>query len=391
MHIRVSQSPSFIRKDNSDACIALWTRRSFSLRQKTWTVRVLLQVEWSHSRVSGSKRLASDSTSLENLLTLFPDLRKELDLACKDALGKVAKPSFQHSKERVFIAEAFFNQKPDLAENDRKELLALIKDAGDPKVLKTRLKGWENSTGGPSSWFSAFKSIFFSKEETSKAVDDAAHRSKDTKDREFLAALQGKVTKEPLLEQLIQDVKMEAHTYFREFMKQRLPKLFSRAHDIQRQIMYRQVELGVNEEDKKRRDSLRNDWFNEIKMSQAQVNPGCVFCCPVYLPLLNVCFRSQPMVLIHGVEEVKQRWSYSNGKSPGSFVLITYTLLPTAFKFTAEVTQHTPAFLEYKVHNLSLTSDSRQALQLDPHSIPSIRVQPRHSYQFRLHANWTIL
>ena len=32
-----------------------------------------------------------------------------------------------------------------------------------------------------------------------------------------------------------------------------------------------------------------------------------------------------------------------------------------------------------------------QDLQLDSHSIPSVHVEPRHSYQFRLHANHTIL
>ena len=61
------------------------------------------------------------------------------------------------------------------------------------------------------------------------------------------------------------------------------------------------------------------------------------------------------------------------------------------FKFVAEVTQHSHALLEYKVHNLSLTSDSKQDLQLDPHSIPSIHIEPRHSHHFRLPAHHTIL
>ena len=61
------------------------------------------------------------------------------------------------------------------------------------------------------------------------------------------------------------------------------------------------------------------------------------------------------------------------------------------FKLVAEVTEYTHAQIEYKIHNLSLTSDSRQDLQLDPNSIPSILIQPRHSHQFCLHANHTIL
>jgi hypothetical protein len=98
------------------------------------------------------------------------------------------------------------------------------------------------------------------------------------------------------------------------------------------------------------------------------------------------------MVLIHSVEEVKPRWGYgSSSKSPDSLILITRALLSTAFKLVAKVTQHTDALLEYKIHNLSLTSDSRQDLQLDPCSIPSVHVEPRHSYQFCLHAHYTIL
>lgn len=190
----------------------------------------------------------------------------------------MASSTFQRSKERVAIAEAFFNKKPDLSENNRRELVALIKGLTDSKMLKNRLKDWESSsTGGSSSFFSVLKSLFASQEQTSKNVDEAVRRSRDMGDREFLAALPEKVYKEPLLEELTQDVMKEAHRYFRDFMKQRLPRLYSRAHNIKQQTMYRQIELGVNEQDRKRRESSRSDWFNDIKMAQAQANPGCVY------------------------------------------------------------------------------------------------------------------
>jgi len=99
-------------------------------------------------------------------------------------------------------------------------------------------------------------------------------------------------------------------------------------------------------------------------------------------------------VFIHSVEEVKQAWMHS-GESPDPFILIAYTLLSIAYnksyKFFAGVTKHSPAFLEYKIHNLSLTSDSRQDLQLNSKSIPSIHVDTRFSHQFRLPAHYTIL
>ena len=97
-------------------------------------------------------------------------------------------------------------------------------------------------------------------------------------------------------------------------------------------------------------------------------------------------------MFIHSVEGVKG-WGHTC-ESPNPLILIAYTLLLTAYKsykLVARVTKHSPAFLEYKIHNLSLTSDSRQDLQLNPKSIPSIRVDTRFSYQFRLPAHYTIL
>jgi len=164
-------------------------------------------------------------------------------------------------------------------ENDRRELVALIKEVGDSKVLKTRLKDWGPSSAGGSSFIvSAFKSLF-SQEQTSMSVDEAVRRSRDTKDWEFLIALPEKVSREPLLEQLTQDVVREAHRHFREFMKQRLPRLYYRADGIKQQTMYHHVELAANEQDRKRRESSRSDWFIEIRMAQAQVNSGYVLCC----------------------------------------------------------------------------------------------------------------
>lgn len=163
--------------------------------------------------------------------------------------------------------------------------MTLIMDVGSSRMLKSRLKDWEGPAGG-SSWFSALKSLFTSKEQTSKIVDDAARRSRDMKDLAFLAALPEKVFKEPLLDQFAQEAVKDAHAHFREFMKQRLPWLYSRAHEIKQQAMYRQVELGEKNQDQERRASFRSDWVNEIKTAQAQGNPGCVLCYPwVYLSL----------------------------------------------------------------------------------------------------------
>ena len=235
--------------------------------------------------------MASDSTSLVTLLALFPELRRELDLTFKDAVGRIAKPSFQHSKERVIIAEVFFNKKPDLLENDRKELVALIKDAGDFKELKARLKNWESpSSGGLSSLLpdSLLSGFGLWKEWTSGGITEAVQKSKGIQDWVFLGALQEKVSKEPLLKQLVQDVVVEAHAHLREFMRQRLPRLYSCAYDIKRRRMYYQVDAEAHDQDQKKRKSSRNDWFDEIKMAQAQVNPGYVLCCPqIHLTLLK--------------------------------------------------------------------------------------------------------
>lgn len=183
----------------------------------------------------------------------------------------MANPSFQYSKERVFIAEAFFKENRHLSENDRGELITLIKDVGNSRILRNRL-----NERGQSSWFSlsTLKSLFVSREQTSRIVDDASHWSRDTKDLDFLAALPEKVFREPLLEQFAQEAMNDAYVHFREFMRQRLPRLYSRAHEIKQHAMYRQVELGEKKQDQERRASMTSDWVNEIRAAQTQVSPG---------------------------------------------------------------------------------------------------------------------
>ena len=239
----------------------------------------------------------------------------------------MANPSFQYSKERVFIAEAFFNENHHLSENDQRELITLIKDVGSSRMFRSRLREREGPERGQSSWFSlsTLKSLFVSKEHTSKIVDDAAHRSREVKDLDFLATLPEKVFREPLLEQFAQEAMNDAYVHFRDFMKQRLPRLYSRAHEIRQQSMHRQVELGEKKQDQERRAAMRSDWVNEIRTAQTQVNPRCVLCYPwIYLSSFKVClnvyFSSQAMVSIHSVEEIKRSWvtscMFSNPSTP---------------------------------------------------------------------------
>jgi hypothetical protein len=212
---------------------------------------------------------------------LFPELEKEIGVVLKDVLSKVARPGFHRAKERVIIAESFFNEQPGIAENHRREIVVQIKAAGDSKELNARLKGWEASPAkGSSSLFSILTSLFVSKEQTSKSVDDAARRSRNTKDFKFLASLPEKVSKEPLLDQLAQDAIIEAYRYLREFMQRRLPRFYSRVYDIKQKAMYRQVDLGGYEQDRQRKMFSRSEWFNEIKMAQAHVKP--VYVCVVH-------------------------------------------------------------------------------------------------------------
>jgi len=218
--------------------------------------------------------LALDLTSLVNLLATSPEVRKELDITLWDALAKVDRHQFQHLKEQVIVAEAFFNEKPDLSEDDQRAVVTLIKDGGDLKELKTYLKGWGTSTGGLSSFLSTVKSIFTPKGQTSRTIDGATRQTRAIHDWEFLATLPDKVSKEPLLEQLVKDTVAEAHGYFQDFLKQHLPKLCSFIQDHRQKMIYCQIELEANSQDQKRRESSRNDWFDEIKLAQPQMNVG---------------------------------------------------------------------------------------------------------------------
>ena len=216
-----------------------------------------------------------------NLLVSFPDLCKELDATCKNALGKVVNYGFQYSKEQFIIAEVFLNKNPGLPKNSRKELITFIKDVGNSKMLKARLKDQEGpAKGAPWPFPSTLKFLSILKEQTSKAVDEAVRQSRDINDLEFLAALPAKVSKEPLLEQFAQDVMKGAHKHFQEFMEWHLQRLYSHAYQIKQQAMHHQIELMEKEQDQKRKASLRSSWVSEIKTAQAQVNSGYVSPCP---------------------------------------------------------------------------------------------------------------
>ena len=95
------------------------------------------------------------------------------------------------------------------------------------------------------------------------------------------------------------------------------------------------------------------------------------------------------MILIHSIEKVPFSWH--TGKSPDSSCLAICILPMVGFKVIAETTQHTDASLQYTIHNLSLTSESSQNLQLDPQSTPCVHIEPRLSYKFCLPAHYSIL
>jgi hypothetical protein len=97
-------------------------------------------------------------------------------------------------------------------------------------------------------------------------------------------------------------------------------------------------------------------------------------------------------MFIHHVEEVKQGYYFqSSSKSPDVLIFSEFTSILVEYKLVAEVTCYSSALLEYKIHNLSLSSESRHDLQLKPKTIPSILVEPRHSYQFRLPVQFIVL
>ena len=233
-----------------------------------------------------------------------------LDAVCKDAMGKIKASAFRHSKERVIIAEVFLNKMPNLREGGQKDLLALIKDAGNSKELRARLQHRESSTAGGSSFWSLTTSFFSSKEQTSRYLDEAVNQYKNTKDQHFLATLQERVFKEPLLEQFVQDVLTEAHQHFHWFMKQNIPRLYLHAHQIKQQAMYRKVEAEANEQDQKRRACARSDWCNKINMGQPQADSGYVSYIVRYLSLLSMCTRPVDTVFIHHIEEMRQGYGY---------------------------------------------------------------------------------
>ena len=220
--------------------------------------------------------MVSDPTSFGNLLETYPELQKELNITVQKALAKINRHNFQLLKERVIVAEAFFNEKPDLPEDDQRAVVALIKDGGDLKELKANLKGWGSSTGGPPSILSTIKSYLVPKEKISRTIDGAARQTRRICDWEFLATLPDKVSKKPFLQQFAKDAVTEAHVYFQDFLKKHLPRLCSLAQSLNQRMVYRQIELRADNQDQKRRETSKSDWFNDVKLAQPQIDAGYV-------------------------------------------------------------------------------------------------------------------
>lgn len=189
-------------------------------------------------------------------------------------MGKVARPSFQLSKERFLITKVFLSKMHDLPEENKREFVALIRDARNLKELRERLKDREQLHRESSSFWSRIKSLspFSSNQGQNSIVDDTVTQAKHTTDQEFLGALQGEVVKEPLLEQSARGVVAEAHAYFREFMEKGILRLYSQAKNIKERAMFHQVEAEAKSQDQKQRASMRSDWFEEIKQAQAQAD-----------------------------------------------------------------------------------------------------------------------
>lgn len=130
------------------------------------------------------------------------------------------------------------------------------------------------------------------------------------------------MSKEPLLERLAQDVVKEAHIHLQEFIRSRLPRLHSGAHDIMRGWTHHQVEAQEKDQDQKRRTLSRNVWFDAINMAQAPVVPGYVYTVHKYLQRhSSLSYRPQDVVFVRNVEEVKHGWAQTS-KFPNSLMLI---------------------------------------------------------------------
>ena len=214
-----------------------------------------------------------DSAGLSNLLSLFPDLSTALDTTFRNAVDRVTKPGFHYLKEKVVIAEALFGDIPGLTKEERDKFVALIKRAGSSKELKENLRDLPQE---PSSVWTKFKSFFSSKEQIPAYIEDATFQIGSMTDKEFLVALQEKVFKEPILNQLVQDVVAEARGHIQESMEKALSRLYSQAHDIKQQVMYHQAQVEANNQDQQRRASARLDWINDIKKFQAHADQGYV-------------------------------------------------------------------------------------------------------------------
>ncbi|KAJ7087696.1 hypothetical protein C8R43DRAFT_1244821 [Mycena crocata] len=274
---------------------------------------------------------------------LYPAIQAELAALLKSpTIGTVApQAKFKPVKDILVYIEVFLGAQQDLTQSQREEaIIELLKSRGfAPSLLhRTSAKDSPNIFIAVKTYATVVAGSFMSwnkKGQDASVAAEATQRLRQTSDAQFLAGLQDLLDTEPVLGNVIYEAIAIATDHFDALVDRFLKILIGKATQIQQEVLCAQLEGSMNknllESSRKSLETLRAAM--ETKMPSAAIH-------------ITAFEAHKPP---HG---------------PASYAVKAFQRSSSA------------AFIDCKIHHLSLTTDERQKLQMDPSFIPSPQVMP---------------
>ncbi|KAK7025055.1 VWFA domain-containing protein [Favolaschia claudopus] len=305
---------------------------------------------------SSEEDIESLREKYKNFVTVHPKFKDELEKTIFGARGDQSNrlrlsAAFSGLKEKLICIDVLLGGMPDLEASDREQLIKRITDVGvdgvseiKSKDTPTQSQGWMNRLAG---WFSDDKTV-----DPHKIRREVRGRLATMSDCEFLGRLDGMLSGEPLLQELITQTVEEANTNLQGTVKTLLERLVGRSVLVQHETLKAQIQRTYSAKLEEQQKSSRAQLIEEY---ESELPP------------------STRTLLLEGIQ--RQRQSYG---TPG-------------FKIDATDKSRSEPAIECKLHILHLTTDDRHEMQLNSNFVPSPNLQASSDSSFRMPLGHRIL
>ncbi|KAJ7210563.1 hypothetical protein GGX14DRAFT_451174 [Mycena pura] len=297
---------------------------------------------------SSGKDLDSLRAQYESLVSVHVKLREDVEKigtgkATSADLTRLLPAKFKPLKEQILCIEILFAEKPDLEEQDRKELIKDISENGTDGLIRAlKSKEAKDDKG----WLAGKVRSWFSQDGHADAEKRIRRKTAAISDAEFLASFDDMLAKEPLLQDIITQALEVAHDSLRGTLSKLVSSFTGKATLLQEQTLKSQIQ--------RKTASILEEVLNGSRRQ-----------------LIEEYERELPDSLrtldIEKVVHLEKKW----GNDP-------------SFQITGSDKSRTEPLVECKLHTMHLTTDDQQTVQLNPTIVPSPHLQASTAHIFNL-------